>query len=205
MSDSLWPHGLQHARIPCPSLSPGVCSNSNPLSWWCYPTISSGPPFSSCSKSFPESRSFPMSQLFALGGQSIGASASTSVSPMNIQGWFPLGFTGLISLLSGSQGLFTGGKGAWDCVPTCLCLGPCIQLWFDFNFTAAVRLKPVSLRGRWYWAWTWESNRLGFESHSTTAPFQAESFGHPPSPGISWVALAAPVFQHDCVGCKWPT
>ena len=138
-------------------------------------------------------------------GQSIGAPASALVLPMNIQGWFPLGFTGLISLLSGSQGLFTGGKGAWDCVPTCPCLGPCIQLWFDFNFTAAVRLEPISLRGRWYWAWTWESNRLGFESYSTTAPFQAEWFGHPPSPGISWVALAAPVFQHNCVGCKWPT
>ena len=95
--------------------------------------------------------------------QSIGASASASVLPMNIQGWFPLGRTGLISLLSRRQGLFTSGKGAWDCVPTCPYLGPCIQLWFDFNFTAVVRLEPVSLRGRWYWAmdlgvkqtWVW--------------------------------------------------
>ena len=80
MSYSLWPHGLQHARLPCPLLSPRVCSNSWPLSWWCHPTISSSvAPFCSCPQSFPESGSFPMSQLFASGGQRIGASASTSV------------------------------------------------------------------------------------------------------------------------------
>ena len=94
MSDSLWSHGLQHARLLCPSLSPGVCSNSCPLSWWCHPTVSSsGAPFSSCPWSFPASRSFPMSWLFIPGGHSIGASASASVFPMNIQGWFPLGLT----------------------------------------------------------------------------------------------------------------
>ena len=101
MSVSLQLHGLQHARLPCPSLSLGVCSNSCPLSWWCLPTISSSiAPFSSCPQSFPASRSFPMSQLFTSGGQIIGASASASVLPMNIQGWFPLGLTGLISLQS---------------------------------------------------------------------------------------------------------
>ena len=101
MSDSLQPHGLQHARLPCPSSSPGACSNSCPLSQWCHPTISSSViPFASCLQSFPASGSFPMSWLFALGGQSIGASASASVLPMSIQGWFPLGLTGLISLLS---------------------------------------------------------------------------------------------------------
>ena len=101
MSDCSQPHGLQHARLPCPSLSPRVCSNSCPLSQWCHPTISSSVvPFSSCPQSFPASGSFPMSQLFPSGGQSIGASASTSVLPMNIQGWFPLGWSGLISLLS---------------------------------------------------------------------------------------------------------
>ena len=103
MSDSLQPHGLQHARLPCPSLSPGVCSNSCPLNWWCHPTISSSVAhFSFCPQSFPASGLFPMSQLFASGGQSIGASvsASASVLPMNIQGWFPLGLTGSISLLS---------------------------------------------------------------------------------------------------------
>ena len=80
MSDSLWPHGLQHARFPCPSLSPGVFSNSCLLSWWCYPTISSSvSPFSSSPQFFPESESFPMSHLFASGGQIFGASASASV------------------------------------------------------------------------------------------------------------------------------
>ena len=96
MSDSVWHHGLQHTRLPCPSLSPGVCSNSCPLSPWCHPTVS----FSSCPQSFPASGSFPMSQPFTSGGQNIGASASASVLPIIIQGWFPLGLTGLISLLS---------------------------------------------------------------------------------------------------------
>ena len=101
MSSSLWHHGLQHSRLPCPSLSPGLCSNSCPLSWWWHPTISSTVvPFSSCPQSFLVSGSFPLSPLFTSGGQSIGASASASVLPMNIQGWFPLGLTGLISLQS---------------------------------------------------------------------------------------------------------
>ena len=100
MSDSLWPHGLQHTRLRCPSPSPGVCSNWCPLSWWCHRTISSSVvPSSSCLLSFLASGSFPMSWLFTSGGQSIGDSASTSVLPMNIQGWFPLGLTSLISLL----------------------------------------------------------------------------------------------------------
>ena len=99
MSNSLWPHGLQHARLPCPPLSPGVCSHSCWLSWWCHPTMSSSViPFSSYPQSFPASGSFPMSQLFASGGQSIGASTSGSVLPMNVQGWFLLGLIGLISL-----------------------------------------------------------------------------------------------------------
>ena len=89
MSYFLQPHGLQHARFPCPSASPRACSNSCLLSRWCHPTISSSVvPFSSCLQSFPASRSFLMSQFFASGGQSIGASASTSVLPMNIQDWF---------------------------------------------------------------------------------------------------------------------
>ena len=101
VSESLWPHGPQHARLPCPPPYPGVCSNSCPLSQWCHPTISSSfVPFSSCLQSLPASGSFPVSQLFASGNQSIGASASASVLPMNIQGWFPLGLTGLISLQS---------------------------------------------------------------------------------------------------------
>ena len=101
VSDSLWPHGLQHTRLSCPSPTPGACSNSCPLSQWCHPTISSSAvPFSSHLQSFPASGSFPRSQLFGSGGQSIEASVSASVLPMNIQDRFPLGLTGLISLLS---------------------------------------------------------------------------------------------------------
>ena len=92
---------MQHARFPCPSPTPGACSNSCPSSRWCHPTISSSViPFSSCLQSFPASGSFPMSQLSASGGRSIGVSASASVLPMNIQYWFPLGLTGWISLQS---------------------------------------------------------------------------------------------------------
>ena len=94
MSNSLWPHGLQHTRLPCPSLTPGAYSNSCPLSRWCHTTTSSSVvPFSSHLKSFPALGSFPMRQFFASDGQSIGASASASVLPMNIQSWFPLGCT----------------------------------------------------------------------------------------------------------------
>ena len=101
MSDSLWPHGLQHNRFPFPSPSPEVCSNSCPLRQWYHPTISSSViPFSSCLQSFPASGSFLMSWFFTSGGQSIGASASVSVFPMNIQDRFPLGLTCLISLQS---------------------------------------------------------------------------------------------------------
>ena len=101
VSDYLWPHEPQHARPPCPSPTPGVYSNSCPLSWWCHQTISSSVvPFSPCLQSFPASGSFQMSQLFALGGQSIRVSASTSVLPMNTQDWSPLGWTGWISLQS---------------------------------------------------------------------------------------------------------
>ena len=98
-SNSLWPHGLQHARPPCPSPTPRACSNLCPSSQWCHPTISSSViPFSSCLQSFPASGPFPMSQFFPLGGQNIGVPASASVLPMNIQDWFPLGLTGWISL-----------------------------------------------------------------------------------------------------------
>ena len=105
VSDSLRPHELQHTRPPCPSPTPGVYSNSYPWSWWCHPAISSSViPFSSCPQSLPASGSFPVSQLFAWGGQSIGVSASTSVLPMNTQDWSPLRCTGWISLQS---------KGLW--------------------------------------------------------------------------------------------
>ena len=105
VSNSFRSHGLQHSKLPCPSPNPGACSNSCPSSWWCHPIISSSViPFSSYLQSFPASGSFPMSQLFASHGQSIGVSASASVLPMNIQDWLPLGLTGWISLQS---------KGLW--------------------------------------------------------------------------------------------
>ena len=110
MSDSLRPHGVLHARLSCPSLSPGVCSNSCPLSQWCHPTISfSLIPFSSCLQSFPASGSFQMIQPFASASQRIGASVSASVLPMSIQGSLLLGLTGLISLMSkGLSKVFSG-------------------------------------------------------------------------------------------------
>ena len=103
MSDSLWPHGLQHTRLPCPSPNPGACShssNSCPLSRWCHPTISSSVVPFSCLQSFPASGSFPISQFIASGGRSIEASASASVFSMGSQDWFPLGLTDLVSLQS---------------------------------------------------------------------------------------------------------
>ena len=101
MPDSLWPHGLQHTWFPCPSPTSGARSNSCPSSWWCHPTISSSVVlFSSCLQSFPASGSFPLSQFFASGGQSMEVSASASGLPMNIQDWFLSGLTGWISLQS---------------------------------------------------------------------------------------------------------
>ena len=101
MSDSLQPHGLQHARLLCPSPSPGTCSNSCPLSQWCHPAITSSVvPFSSYLQFSPASGSLPVGWFFPSSSQSIGASASTSILPMNIRGWFPLGLTGWISLQS---------------------------------------------------------------------------------------------------------
>ena len=119
VSDSLWPHGLQHTRPPCPSPTPRVyqsLSSSSPLSSQCHPSISSSViPFSSHLQSFPASGSFPVSRLFALGGQSIGASASASVLPMYVQDWFPLGLTGLISLLSKRLSKTFSSTTIWKC------------------------------------------------------------------------------------------
>ena len=130
VSDSLWPHGLKHARLPCPSSTPKVHTNPCPLSQWCHPTISSSVIcFSSCPQSFPASGSFLMSQLFASGGQSIGASASASVLPMSIQGWFPLGLTGLISLLSkGLSRVFFSTTTKFRHKNSCRSHIPCFQL-----------------------------------------------------------------------------
>jgi len=105
MSNSLWPHGLQHTRLPCPSPTPEACWNSCPSSWWCHPTVSSSVIPFSCLQSFPASGSLQMSQFFTSDGQSIAVLGSTSVLPMNVQDWFPLGSTGLIALQS--KGLST--------------------------------------------------------------------------------------------------
>ena len=130
MSNSLPPHRLQWDRVTCSSLSHGFCSNSCLLSQWSHPTISSFiTPFSSCFQSFPASGSFPVSWLFTSGGQSIGAPASASVLPMNIQGWFPLVLTGLISLLSKG---FSG-----------VCLWASFKIWYtgEKSFNLCHRLS----------------------------------------------------------------
>ena len=146
MSDSLWPQGLQHTRLPCPSLSPGVFLDSCPLNQWYYLTFSSSAAFSSfCLQSFPGSRSFPMSQFFASGGQSSGASASAfhecwTVIPMNIQGWFPLGLADFISLkFKGLARVFSSNTiGKHQFFVTQLSYGPTLtsvhDYWKDHNF-----------------------------------------------------------------------
>ena len=137
MSDSLWRHESQHARPPCPSPTPGVHANSCPSSQWCHPTISSSIiPFSSCLQSFPASGSFPMIQFFASGGQSIGASAS--VLPMNIQCWFPLGLTGLISLQS---------KGLSRVFSSTTVLQRAKNRW---SVSGGYRVKSSILQAQWY-------------------------------------------------------
>ena len=140
MSNSLQPHGLQHTRLPYPSLSLGVCSNSCPLSWWCRPITSTYVTcFSFCLISFPASRSFPVSRLFASGGHSIGASASASVLPVNIQGRFPLGLTGLVSLLSkGLSRVFSSTtiqKHQFSCAQPSLCsTSHMLDNWKNYSF-----------------------------------------------------------------------
>ena len=153
MFDSLWPHGLQHARLPCPSLSPRACSSSCPLNQWCIPTISSSViPSSSCLQSFPASGSFPMSHLSASGGPSIGASASATVLPMNIQGRFPLGSTGLISFCpresqESSQTPQMGYLKVVFLTPQCTC-------------KSSVHLIEVCILTQQVWHGAWESASL---------------------------------------------
>ena len=130
---TLQPHGLQHTRLLCPPLSPRVCSDSCPLSWWCYLIISSSVTPFSCPQTFPASRSFPMSQLFASGGQSIGTSASAPVLPMNIQGWLPLGLTSLISLQSKGLSKVFFSTTTWKC-------------WFFFNLDLTKMMLHSNIR-----------------------------------------------------------
>ena len=158
-SDSLWAHGLQHTRLPCPSLSPGVCCNSCPLNSWCYLTISSTAAlFSFCFQSFPASGSFPVSQLFPSGGQCIGGSALASVLLVNIQGWFPLGLTGLISLQSkGLSRVFSNQYGS-------------IHISCNYNYLTTGMDRGwdgwMALPTRWTWVWVnsrswWWTGRPG--------------------------------------------
>ena len=141
MSDALQPHGLQHARLPCPWVSPGVCSNSCRFSQWCHPTISSSVvPFSFCPPSFPASGSFPLSQLFTLGGQSIGARASASVIPMYSQGWFSSGLTALISVQSkGLSRVFSGTSRKRQF------FGTQPSIWFNSHISAWLLEKIIAL------------------------------------------------------------
>ena len=132
MSNSLWPHGLQCARLPCPSPAPGVHPNPCPSSQWCHPTISSSVVAFSCLWSFPASVSFQMSQFFTSGGQSTEVSASTSVLPMNLQDWYPLGWTGWISLQSkGLSRVFSNTT-----VQKYQFLGIELSLWYNCHITS---------------------------------------------------------------------
>ena len=127
-SNSLWPHGLQHNRLPCSSPTPRAYSNSCPSSRWCYPTISSSVISFSCLQSFPVSGSFPTSQSFTSGGQSTGVSASASVLPMNIQDCFPLGWTGWLSLQSKGLFFFSFIFISWRLITLQYCSGFCHTL-----------------------------------------------------------------------------
>ena len=153
MSNSLRPHGLQYTRLRCPSPTPGACSNSCPLSQWCHPTISSSViPFSSCLQSCPASGSFPMSQFFTSGGQSIGVSAS--VLPMNIHNWFPLRWTGWISLQSKglSRVFFCAHQDPGGVTPQ--------EIDSDLPVSVQESLKQARvssglLQGWGHWVWHW--------------------------------------------------
>ena len=141
MSDSLWPHGLQHSRIPCPLPSPRVCPSSCRLYWWCHPTISTFVvPFSFCPQSSPASGSFPVSRLFTSGGQSIRASASASVLPVSIQGWLPLGFTGLILLSKELSRVFSS-----TAVQKHQFFGSLPSLWYSCHNYMWLLERPYSL------------------------------------------------------------
>ena len=137
-SNSLWPHRLQYTRLPCPSPYPRVCSNSCPSGLWCHPTISFFVTrFSSCPQTFPASESFPVRWLFVSRDQSFGASASASVFPMNIEGWFPLGLTGLISLLSKGLSRIFSSTSFWKhqflSVQPSLWSNSHIHTWHDYR------------------------------------------------------------------------
>ena len=163
VSDSLWPHGLQHSRSPCSWLSAEVCLSSYPLHWWCYPAISSSDALFFCPQSFPASRTFPRSWLFTSGNQNTGASASASVPPVNIQGWSPLRLTDLISLLSkGLPGVFSGTT-----VRRHQFFGVLPSLWSSsYNHT-----WPLEDHSLDYMNLCWQSNISAFQCLSFLAQF----------------------------------
>ena len=156
VSDSLWLHGLQHARLLCPSPTPRAYSDSCPSSQWCHPTISSSViPFSSCLQSFPASGSFPMSQFFTSGGQSIGVLASKWVLAMNTQDWFPLGLTGWISLPSkGLSRVFSNTS-----VQKNQCFGAQSSLWSNSHIHDMTTGKIITLTR---WTFFWQSDVSAF-------------------------------------------
>jgi len=131
--NSLWPHGLQHARLPYPSPTPGACSNSCPLSWWCHPNISSSVgPFSSCLQSLPTSGSLPESQFFASGSQIIGVSASASVLPINIQSWFPFNWFDILAVQGTLKSLLQPKFESINSLALSLFDGPTLTSTHDF-------------------------------------------------------------------------
>ena len=148
MSNSLWPHGLQHARLPCPSPSPRVCPSSCPLNWWFHPVTSFSVAlffFFFCLQSLPASGSFPMSRLFASGGQSIGTSASAWVLPMSIQGWFLLSLTGLISLLPQRLSRVFTSTTVSNLIPACK-----FVLFIDY-WNSAITLSLAVKNEKMFW------------------------------------------------------
>ena len=158
MSSFLWLHGLQHARLLCPSPTPGACSTSHPSSLWCHPTISSSViPFSSCLQSFPASGSFPMGQLFPWGGQSLGASASALVLPVNIQDWSPLGWTGWISLQSKGLSSLLQHHSSKTSILQCSAFF-IVQLWHPYMTTG----KTIALT-----RWTFVGKVMSLQNDTT--------------------------------------
>ena len=206
VSDSLQPRGLQHARPPWPSLTPGVYRNSYPLSLWCHPTIlSSVLPFSSCLQSFPASGSFPMSQFFASGGQNIGVSASISVLPMNTQDWYHLGGTGWISLQSkGLSRVFSQHHSSKASILWCSTLTSIHDYWKNhslsrWTFVGKVMSLLFNMLSRLVIPFLPRSKRLlisWLQSHAVI-------FEHPPPKKVCHCFHCFPIFLpwSDGTGC----
>ena len=199
VSDSSQPHGLEHIRLSCPSQSPGVCSNSCPLSRWCHPIIPpSVIPFFSCSKSFPASGPFQMSQLFTSSGQSTGASAS--VLPMNIQGWFLLGLTGLISLLSKRLSRVFSNTTVWKHQ----LFGTQPSLWSNSHIATWLQKKPAIVLTIQTFVWKMMSQLFNALSRFVIA-FLLRSKGNHVIPRCHFtINQSENCAQADCTPCNFP-